>query len=96
MIDYCQAWYDAVDGAGYVPGFYVGAGALLSIDELSALPFPHYWRSPSRVPDVTNGSYQVLQLFPSVEVSGIQVGLDITKNDNQGGTALWLRAPAAS
>jgi hypothetical protein len=96
VIDYCTAWYDAVDAAGYSPGLYVGAAPGLSGDELYALPFQHYWRSPSNVPDVTNRSYQVFQLFPSVDVNGIQVDVDVTKNDNEDGAAQWLRASTGS
>lgn len=92
VVAYCEAWSEEVNAAGYVPGLYVGAGALLTGDELYALPFEHYWRSPSKVPDVPNRSYQVFQLFPSVDVNGIQIDVDITKNDDEGGRAQWLRA----
>lgn len=92
VIDYCIAWYEAVEAAGYMPGLYVGAGALLNGKQLYALPFEHYWRSPSKVPDVPNRSYQVFQLFPSVELNGIRIDLDVTTNDKKGGTAQWLRA----
>src|SRR5215831_18551940 len=30
VIDYSNAWYDAVSAAGYVPGLYVGAGSNLN------------------------------------------------------------------
>lgn len=92
VIDYCSAWYDAVSAAGYVPGLYVGANPSLTGDQLDALPFQHYWRSPSNVPDVTNRSYQLFQLFPSVDVNGIAIDLDVTNNDKENGAALWLRA----
>ncbi len=92
VIDYCTAWYNAVAAAGYTPGLYVGAGQLLTGAELYSLPFQHYWRSPSLVPDVQIRSYQVFQLSPSVKVNGIPVDLDVTKNDKKEGTAQWLRA----
>lgn len=94
VIDYCTAWYDAVKAAGYVPGLYVGAGELLTGAELYSLPFQHYWRSPSNVPDVLPRSYQAFQLSPSIPVNGITIDLDVTTNDNEGGTAQWLRANA--
>ncbi len=34
VIDYCNSWFDAVKGAGYVGGIYVGANAILTGDEL--------------------------------------------------------------
>jgi hypothetical protein len=92
VIEYCVAWFEAVSAAGYIPGLYVGAGELLTSQQLDALPFQHYWRSPSRVPDIPSRSYQVFQLFPSVAVNGITIDFDVTKNDTKGGAALWLRA----
>ncbi|HET6992444.1 MAG TPA: glycoside hydrolase domain-containing protein, partial [Bacteroidia bacterium] len=34
VIDFCQAWYAQVKAAGYVPGLYVGAGCLLTSQQL--------------------------------------------------------------
>lgn len=43
-IDYCNAWYDAVRGAGYDPGLYVGWRAGLSGHDLYyRLRFKRYW-----------------------------------------------------
>lgn len=33
IIDYCQAWYKAVDHAGYWPGLYVGYDNFLDASE---------------------------------------------------------------
>src|SRR5260370_33089037 len=41
VIDYCEAWYEAVNAAGYIPGLYVGAGALLTAQQLYDLSFQH-------------------------------------------------------
>jgi hypothetical protein len=59
VIAFCNAWFDAVNGAGYVGGVYVGANAILSGDQLFfRLKTKHYWRrqrraghSPSRLSD---------------------------------------------
>ena len=91
VIDYCAAWFDAVDGAGYVPGLYVGAAAVLTGPQLYSLAFQHYWRSQSGVPDVPTRGYALIQLFPSVTANGIGIDVDFTQNDNEGGRALWLR-----
>ncbi len=61
--------YEAVKAAGYLPGLYVGGGALLSGEQLYSLPFEHYWRSQSRVPDIPNRGYQLIQLFPSIKIN---------------------------
>ena len=95
VVAYCEAWCAEVGATGYSPGLYVGAGALLTGDELYALPFQHCWRSPSKVPDVPSRGYQVFQLFPSINVNGIQIDLDVTKNDDAGGAAQWLHCDGA-
>src|SRR3979411_2507279 len=44
VIDYCNRWYKAVKGAGYVPGLYVGYHAGLTATQLyKQLQFAHYW-----------------------------------------------------
>jgi hypothetical protein len=53
VIDYCDAWYDAVAAAGYIPGLYVGSDAILDGQALRfRLKFTHYWRSLSDVPEI--------------------------------------------
>ena len=53
MIAYCNAWFAEVEGAGFVPGLYVGARAILTGNELFwRLTTKHYWKSESRVPDI--------------------------------------------
>lgn len=43
-IAHCNAWYDVVKAAGYVPGLYVGYGCGLTASELYArLKFSRYW-----------------------------------------------------
>jgi hypothetical protein len=91
VIDYCKAWYEAVSATGYVPGLYVGADTLLNGSQLYDLPFLHYWRSQSHVPDILQRGYQVIQLGPSLQINGVWIDLDVALNDNQGGAAHWLR-----
>lgn len=96
VIDYCEAWYGAVNSAGYVPGLYVGANCMLSGSELyTNLSFQHYWKSLSNVPTVQTRGYQLIQnAGPSGDVNGISIDIDTTQDDNLGGAVLWL-APAA-
>jgi len=91
VIDYCEAWYEAVLAAGYLPGLYVGACAQLTGQQLSDLSFQHYWRSQSRVPEIPNRGYQLVQLFPSIEINGVSVDIDIAQDDKKNGQAQWLR-----
>jgi len=95
VIDYCKAWYEAVSAARYIPGLYVGSEALLSGRQLYDLPFQHYWRSQSRVPDIQHRGYQVIQLGPSIQINGVRIDLDVALNDSQGGAAQWLRVKTA-
>jgi hypothetical protein len=43
VIDYCDEWYRAVNGAGFNAGLYVGWRTLLSGVQIHNLPFRHYW-----------------------------------------------------
>jgi hypothetical protein len=45
VIDYCVAWHEQVDAAGFNPGLYVGWQPGLSGHQLYALPFSSYWRA---------------------------------------------------
>jgi len=91
VIDYCEAWHQAVSAAGYIPGLYVGAGTLLTGAQLGGLSFQHYWRSQSKVPDLPTRGYQLMQLFPSIAVNGVGIDVDIVQTDKLGGLAQWLR-----
>lgn len=90
VIDYCQAWYAAVQAAGYVPGLYVGANCILSGTQLYDLSFQHYWKSLSTVPEIPNRGYQLVQKwFPQAEF-GISIDQDTTQTDHKGGAVLWV------
>ena len=94
VVDYARAWYHAVHAAGYSPGLYVGAATLLTGQQLFDLPFRHYWRSSSRVPDIPRRGYQLIQFSPAIQLNGIAIDLDVALPDNEGGSARWLRASA--
>jgi hypothetical protein len=91
VIDYCQAWYAAVNDAGFVPGIYVGYGTQLTGQQLYDLSFQHYWKSQSSVPAIPERGYQLIQFLPSVTAYGIAIDLDITQTDGKGGKSQWLR-----
>jgi glycoside hydrolase-like protein len=95
VIDYARAWYQAVHAAGYSPALYVGAGTLLSGQQLFDLPFQHYWRSSSHVPDIPKRGYQLLQFSPAIQLNGIAIDLDVALLDTERGSAQWLRESPA-
>lgn len=91
VISYCKAWYEAVSAAHYEPGLYVGAESVLTGSQLyNDLPFKHYWRSLSRVPDIEKRGYQMVQHRYQEIINGIAIDTDNTQNDNLGGQVLWL------
>jgi Domain of unknown function (DUF1906) len=86
VTDYCNAWFAAVSAAGYVPGLYVGASAILNSTQLyEDLTVEHYWQSGSTTPEVAVRGYQMIQTIP-----GGDIDIDTTQTDNLGGTVLWL------
>jgi hypothetical protein len=85
-----------VQAGGYVPGLYVGACALLTGQQLADLSFQHYRRSQSRVAEIPNRGYQLIQFFPSIEINGVSVDIDIAQDDEKGGQAQWLRLEIGS
>ena len=90
VIDFCNAWYDAVAAAGYVPGIYVGANCILTGQQLrSDLKFAHYWKSLSNVPEIPGRGYQMIQSNEHT-VNGIGIDQDVTQTDQLGGTVLML------
>jgi hypothetical protein len=96
VIDYCNSWYSAVAAAGYLPGLYVGANAILSGQELyQSLRFSHYWKSLSTVPDVAVRSYQMIQSNEHT-LNGIDIDENRTQNDLRGGTVVWLSPATGS
>ena len=96
VIDYCQAWCEVVEDAGYVPGLYVGANCILSGQQLYDLPFDHYWKSESRVPVLPARGYQMVQSAVLQPVHGLGIDEDVAKADSKGGRALWLAPVAAA
>jgi len=91
VIAYCNAWYDAVYKAGYIPGIYIGANAILNSQQLYwDIKFQHFWKSMSNVPCVANRGYQLIQSSQPNHINGISIDEDITHNDYKGDSVLWL------
>lgn len=98
VIAYCNAWCDAVTAAGYLPGIYVGANAILSGDQLYwRLKTKHYWKSGSSVPDIPQRGYQLNQrIVPGDTVAGVQIDRDVTQTDHFGDAVQWLVRDSAA
>lgn len=94
---YCNAWYDAVAGAGYVPGLYVGYQPGLTGQQLyGTLRFQHYWAAYNvdGVSTPRPRGWQMIQTVGSGTIGGITTeayDADTTRTDGKGGTPLWLQ-----
>jgi len=96
VVAYCNAWFAAVEKAGYTPGLYVGAGCGLDAHDLYyRLTTTHYWQSLSgSAPDVAVRGYQLKQSSSPQILPDQPIDLDIAMADALGGTAIWAQ-PAA-
>jgi hypothetical protein len=89
VIDYCKAWYTAVEAAGYVPGIYVGYGVILSPEQLhDELPFKHYWNAYNG-PGVATRGCQLLQRTAQT-LNGITFDPNDCQTDKLGDLPIWL------
>lgn len=90
IIDFCNAWYDEVLKAGYVPGIYIGFDMFLSGEDLyKSLKFQHYWKSFSQVPDVAKRSYEMWQ-ERQITANGILIDPDEVIEDKLGNTPVFM------
>ncbi|MEL7533412.1 MAG: DUF1906 domain-containing protein [Bacteroidota bacterium] len=96
IVDYCQAWYTAVNNAGYSPGLYVGYNNFLDSATLyKRLSFQHYWRSNSNVEGVDHRGYQVVQRLASkVNINGniLKIDENYAQYDYKGDSVIWMTA----
>ena len=92
VIAYCNAWCAEAAQAGFVPGIYVGANALLTGDQLySRLQSTHYWQSASVVPDIPHRGYQMVQRVVAGDAPfGVPIDRNVAMTDSLGGAALML------
>lgn len=93
VIAYCNAWYDAVHKAGYLPGIYVGSGSGLTADQLYYnLKFKTYWKSGSRVPPIPLRGYAMVQkIIPGDKIAGIAIDRNVIMADQLGALPTWAR-----
>lgn len=90
IIDYCNAWYEKVLAGGYTPGIYIGYNVWLTGDELyTELKFQHYWKSFSKVPDVTTRGYEMVQEAETT-VNDIDIDPDEAGTDTLGNSPAFM------
>jgi hypothetical protein len=93
---YCNNWYDAVAGAGYTPGIYVGWQPMLTNGQLySALKFKHYWGAYNVDAVIPQRGWVMKQTPAHTQVAGIDHDDNVTHVDGLGGQVAWL-APAGA
>jgi hypothetical protein len=82
---YATAWWLAAAREGVRdPGLYVGAGSGFEDPNVlhKSVPFRHYWRSFSDVPNVAVRGYQMIQLFPPNDlVAGVRIDGNVVQSD---------------
>jgi hypothetical protein len=84
VIDYCNRWYDAVNGAGYVPGLYVGYHpGLTPADLYKRLRFAHYWGAynlnADQYPAVRGLQMKQSKRQPTDAVPGVQLDFQVDR-----------------
>ena len=84
VIDYCNRWYKAVSGAGYVPGLYVGYHAGLPASDLyKQLRFAHYWAAynlnADQYPAVRGVQMKQSKHQPTDAVPGVQLDFQVDR-----------------
>jgi hypothetical protein len=97
VIGYCQAWYNAVNAGGYLPGLYVGYGIVLTAEQLySALSFKHYWSAYNAEIGIAHRGYQLIQ-HDALKLSTVTPDTphntfdpNTIQTDQLGGTPIWL------
>lgn len=82
VIEYGNAWYDAVHDAGYEPGLYVGYGAGLGSQDLfHALKFRRYWAAYNlnrdRYPAVRGVQMRQFAATSADRVPGVSFEFDV-------------------
>ena len=94
-----NAWAGQIIAGGYEAGLYVGAGCVLTSEELYQLRVTRYWDSCSREID-RNGraaapkcDFCMTQLRPfNTTIAGVVVDVDVVQRDVMGRLPTWVTA----
>ncbi len=96
MIDYCNAWHDAVAAAGYTPGLGQEDGRLPGdMAQYASLRFEQYWGGGACL---RGGPRSGACMLPAIDGAGVLAGVayrwQFIEADRNGNTPLWLAPPA--
>lgn len=96
MLNYCNAWHDAVAHAGYAPGLGLADGGLPGDETCYApLRFQQYWGGGACL---RGGPRSGACLVPAIDGAGQQSGVvyrwQFIEADRNGNTPRWLAPPA--
>ena len=84
IIDYCNYWYNEVLKAGYIPGIYIGFNVWLTGEELyHKIKYKHYWKSLSKVPNIPNRGYEMIQTAGN-PIAGFSIDVNTVTGDKKG------------
>jgi len=90
IIGFCNCWYDEVLKAGYVPGVYVGFNVWLTGAELyGKLKFQHYWKSLSKVPDIPERGFEMIQTAGN-PIAGFSIDVNTVTGDKKGNFPVFM------
>lgn len=96
LIGKINAWADAVNAAGFIPGMYAGAPQPLTSKELYNLHVSRYWHGQGRCVDRTGAlaepsgcGWCMWQMFPSVTLAGVNVDMNVIGQDYESRVPTW-------
>ena len=98
LITAINAWAHAIAAEGFAPCMYVGAGVLLTSQELYSLGVVRYWKGLSRIVDRAGQlaepecGWCMTQLYPSVTWGGMYVDVNFVQQDYHGRLPTWAIA----
>ncbi len=96
LIGKINAWADAIQNAGYMPGLYVGVPQPLTSDELYSLKVVRYWRGQGSIRDrhnqlaePTGCGWCMTQAYPQHNRAGVLVDDDMIQEDYKSRLPVW-------
>lgn len=102
LIGKINAWADAIRGAGFMPGLYVGVPQPLTSEELYRLRVSRYWHGQGSVRDRFGAlaepfksftacrGWNMVQAAPSVTWGGVLVDANLVLGDYRGDVPAWV------
>jgi Domain of unknown function (DUF1906) len=96
VVQYVNAWADAVIATGYQAMVYVGYDTMLTPEQLyEDLPNVHAYWSDFGDREVAIRGFMMKQLTDTVDLEGVGIDPDKIMADNKGALPVWMVAQAA-